>query len=156
MLHRACIVLQDCKLPEVSTSKSHHSYGPVEGLAATLHARILGGPPVVKEEADEPPARPDCMLYQPQHRPSQSYQPVVKTEASESAGEDGPPYERHQKRASPVIHSPIRPPKKQHLASEPCDVTSGAASGPSGAGSPRGAVEEASRHPADDRDEGRW
>lgn len=69
---------------EVSASKplysrsGSESFGPVEGLAATLHARIVGGQEnsskpgqdalVVKEEADERAARrSDCMLYNDRH-----------------------------------------------------------------------------------------
>jgi H3 lysine-79-specific histone-lysine N-methyltransferase len=54
------------------------SFGPVEGLAATLHARILGGQEgnskarqdalVVKEESDEPSSRrSDCMMLDDKH-----------------------------------------------------------------------------------------
>jgi H3 lysine-79-specific histone-lysine N-methyltransferase len=54
------------------------SFGPVEGLAATLHARILGGQEggskpgqdalIVKEEADERVARrSDCMMFDEGH-----------------------------------------------------------------------------------------
>jgi H3 lysine-79-specific histone-lysine N-methyltransferase len=70
---------------EVCASKPHYSgsgsesFGPVEGLAATLHARIVGGQEgsskpgqdtlVVKEEADEQiDGRSDCMMYDDRHR----------------------------------------------------------------------------------------
>jgi H3 lysine-79-specific histone-lysine N-methyltransferase len=69
---------------EVSTSKhlysrsGSESFGPVEGLAATLHARILGGQEggskagqdalIVKEEAEERVARrSDCMMFSDGH-----------------------------------------------------------------------------------------
>jgi H3 lysine-79-specific histone-lysine N-methyltransferase len=70
---------------EVSVSKPQYSrsgsesFGPVEGLAATLHARIVGSQEgsskpgqealVVKEEADERTVRhSDCMMYDDRHR----------------------------------------------------------------------------------------
>lgn len=69
---------------EVAASKHMYSrsgsesFGPVEGLAATLHARILGGQEggskpgqdalIVKEEADERVARrSDCMMFDDGH-----------------------------------------------------------------------------------------
>ncbi|PSN43720.1 hypothetical protein C0J52_13998 [Blattella germanica] len=113
--------------PDVSTSKSH-SFAPVEGLAATLHARIVGGQEtapkntqqdmlVVKEETEE---RSTCMMYE-----QNSASAVVKTEANEGTGTKSEsvddPYGRvshhyHNgslKRASPVIQGPSRPHKKQ-------------------------------------------
>jgi H3 lysine-79-specific histone-lysine N-methyltransferase len=71
-------------MTEVSASKLHYSrsgsesFGPVEGLAATLHARIVGRQEgsskpgqdalVVKEEADERiTQRSDCMMYDDRH-----------------------------------------------------------------------------------------
>nr|CAD7443525.1 unnamed protein product [Timema bartmani] len=56
------------QLPRADIKPYHESYftdskppEPVEGLAATLHARLLEGR-VVKEEAPEEPRRSDCMM----------------------------------------------------------------------------------------------
>ncbi|PNF35512.1 hypothetical protein B7P43_G04129 [Cryptotermes secundus] len=87
---------------EVSASKplysksGSESFGPVEGLAATLHARIVGGQEnsskpgqdslVVKEEADDRAARhSDCMMYNDRHchqrrEPANLGQSEAKTE----------------------------------------------------------------------------
>ena len=112
--------------PEVSTSKSH-SFAPVEGLAATLHARIVGGQEtasktgpqdmlVVKEETEE---RAACMMFE-----QNSVSAVVKTESNEGtkpaeSSEDSYGRMGHQyhngslKRASPIIQGPSRLLKKQ-------------------------------------------
>lgn len=85
--------------PEVCANKPHYtgsgsnSFGPVEGLAATLHARIVGGQEssskpghdtlVVKEEADEQmDRRSDCMMYDDRHR----HQRTELTNLDESEG----------------------------------------------------------------------
>lgn len=84
---------------EVCASKPHYSgsgsesFSPVEGLAATLHARIVGGQEgnskpgqdtlVVKEEADEQiDRRSDCMMYDDRHR----HQRTELTKLDESEG----------------------------------------------------------------------
>lgn len=69
------------------------SFGPVEGLAATLHARIVGGQEVslkqgqealvVKEEADERTIRhSDCMMYDDRHH----HQRTESTKLDQSDG----------------------------------------------------------------------
>lgn len=89
---------------EVSASKplysrsGSESFGPVEGLAATLHARIVGGQEsgskpgqdalVVKEEADERVSRrSDCMLYDDRHC-HQRREPAKLDQQSEGKTED--------------------------------------------------------------------
>ncbi|KAK6624551.1 hypothetical protein RUM44_011410 [Polyplax serrata] len=144
---------------------SQPNFAPVEGLAATLHARILndGSQNEVKEETDSAPS--DCMLYKynsirtPEERSdvqkceldvsfgdiqdkkhmalyrnsvlssSIIQTSVVKSEGSEKTciGRNGDFSDKKlltQKRASPVIHGPIRPMKKSHMSEGVADISS--------------------------------
>nr|CAD7571106.1 unnamed protein product [Timema californicum] len=108
------------QLPRADIKPYHESYftdskppEPVEGLAATLHARLLEGR-MVKEEAPEEPRRSDCMM-QSCHRDFPA--DIVKIEMVEE-------HPGCMKRSSPVIQGPIRPPKKQHMEANEVSMSS--------------------------------
>lgn len=155
--------------PNKNFTSSH--FAPVEGLAATLHARILNdGSTIstqseVKEESDSLPS--DCMHYDSKYNSIRTVEKrqevqkcevdtpfgevqdkkylavyrnsvlsssiiqntVVKNEGSEKncVGRTSEYSEKKllsQKRASPVIHGPIRPIKKPHLNEAVADISS--------------------------------
>lgn len=152
-------------------ANTQHNFAPVEGLAATLHARILhDGTPAstqneVKEEIDSAPS--DCMLYENKYNSIRTIDKrhevrkcevesqfgetqdkkhigiyrnsvlsssiiqnsIVKNEGNDKnfTGKNGECSDRKlfcQKRASPVIHGPIRPLKKSNLNETVADISS--------------------------------
>lgn len=163
-------------VPNKSFPNSQHGFAPVEGLAATLHDRIvndgarLPSPNQVKEENDGP--RSNCMLYENNYNSNQRtmdkrqdgrkcaldahysdvqdkkhlavqrssvlsssviQNAVVKTEVKDrnySNGRNNMDFNNMdkklmgQKRASPVIHGPIRPVKKPHVTEADTDISS--------------------------------